>query len=179
MKIDHTFNEGTRSRPLCAREQDHALRPREWWPPAFSLIPLLCGHHPLAAQLAVNYRWGPHADDRERAGCRVQPVHLGFLNPDPNASTTRRSSSTSRRTAQSRGDAKNARRITTYQLVDNLSHQRGAHTLKFGTNVRIQKHRRRPHLGRQSSDCAYRETGNGQQCSAALVRSRAPCRPAN
>ena len=34
----------------------------------------------------------------------------------------------------------NSRRITTYQFVDNLSWVRGGHALKFGTNMRFQKH---------------------------------------
>jgi hypothetical protein len=34
----------------------------------------------------------------------------------------------------------NARGITTYQFVDNVSWVAGAHAFKFGTNVRIQKH---------------------------------------
>jgi hypothetical protein len=35
----------------------------------------------------------------------------------------------------------NLRTIDTYQFVDNLSWLRGSHSFKFGTNVRIQKHR--------------------------------------
>ncbi|HET6892048.1 MAG TPA: TonB-dependent receptor, partial [Pyrinomonadaceae bacterium] len=34
----------------------------------------------------------------------------------------------------------NARTLTTYQLVDNLSWLHGEHTFKFGTNLRFQKH---------------------------------------
>jgi hypothetical protein len=34
----------------------------------------------------------------------------------------------------------NARRLTTYQLVDNVSHVVGEHTLRFGTNIRLQRH---------------------------------------
>ncbi len=34
----------------------------------------------------------------------------------------------------------NARTLTTYQVVDNLSYLSGAHTFKFGTNLRFQKH---------------------------------------
>lgn len=33
-----------------------------------------------------------------------------------------------------------ARTLTNYQFVDNLSHVRGAHTFKFGTNLRFQNH---------------------------------------
>lgn len=34
----------------------------------------------------------------------------------------------------------NAREITTYQVVDNMTHIRGAHTLRFGLNLRLQRH---------------------------------------
>ncbi|MGE5358137.1 MAG: carboxypeptidase regulatory-like domain-containing protein [Bacteroidales bacterium] len=34
----------------------------------------------------------------------------------------------------------NSRRITTYQFVDNITWVKGAHALKFGTNMRFQKH---------------------------------------
>ncbi len=66
---------------------------------------------------------------------------FGFLNPDPNASTNPPIILNLPTDPLNREAAlNNARRITTWQLVDNLSHQRGAHTLKFGTNIRIQNH---------------------------------------
>ena len=34
----------------------------------------------------------------------------------------------------------NARTLTTYQIVDNLSYLKGTHTFKFGTNIRLQRH---------------------------------------
>lgn len=34
----------------------------------------------------------------------------------------------------------NARTLTTYQFIDNLSYVRAAHTFKFGTNLRFQRH---------------------------------------
>jgi len=34
----------------------------------------------------------------------------------------------------------NARELRTWQLVDNLAHFQGAHALKFGTNLRLQRH---------------------------------------
>jgi len=34
----------------------------------------------------------------------------------------------------------NARTINTYQVLDNLSHVRGAHTFRFGVNLRLQQH---------------------------------------
>jgi hypothetical protein len=37
-------------------------------------------------------------------------------------------------------DFGNKRRLTTWQFVDNVSHFRGAHAFKFGTNLRFQKH---------------------------------------
>jgi hypothetical protein len=66
---------------------------------------------------------------------------FGFLNPDPNASTNPPVILNLPTDPLNReAPLNNARRITTWQLVDNLSHQRGAHTLKFGTNIRIQNH---------------------------------------
>ena len=34
----------------------------------------------------------------------------------------------------------NRRDITTYQVVDNLTHATGPHTLRFGVNLRLQRH---------------------------------------
>ncbi|HEX4945753.1 MAG TPA: carboxypeptidase-like regulatory domain-containing protein [Blastocatellia bacterium] len=34
----------------------------------------------------------------------------------------------------------NLRELTTYQIVDNMTHVRGAHTLRFGLNLRLQRH---------------------------------------
>ncbi|MFN0121643.1 MAG: TonB-dependent receptor domain-containing protein, partial [Blastocatellia bacterium] len=34
----------------------------------------------------------------------------------------------------------NARELTVYQVVDNMTHVRGAHTLRFGLNLRLQRH---------------------------------------
>jgi hypothetical protein len=66
---------------------------------------------------------------------------FGFLNPDPNAATNPPIILNLPTDPLNReAPLNNARRITTYQVVDNLSHQRGAHTLKFGTNIRIQNH---------------------------------------
>jgi hypothetical protein len=86
---------------------------------------------------AANYRWSG-------AGAIVNELVIGqnhftfdFLNPsaDPSQHTL-----TGPVLVPEDFTIGNLRTIDTFQIVDNLSWQRGAHGLKFGTNVRFQRH---------------------------------------
>ncbi len=91
--------------------------------------------------LAVNYRATITPTTVNEFVAGFNRFTFGFLNPDPNAATNPPIILNIPTDPLNReATLNNARRITTWQFVDNLSHQRGAHTLKFGTNIRLQKH---------------------------------------
>ncbi|MDQ3257269.1 MAG: TonB-dependent receptor, partial [Acidobacteriota bacterium] len=66
---------------------------------------------------------------------------FSFNNPDPNANTNSPVIlNLVTDPLNSTPTVNNARTLSTYQFVDNLSYVRGSHTFKFGTNLRFQKH---------------------------------------
>jgi hypothetical protein len=93
--------------------------------------------------LAINYRWAPTERITNEFVIGGNRYAFSFNNPDPNANTNPPftfSNSGITDPLNSTPPINNLRRITTYQLVDNLSYVFGAHTLKGGINFRYQKH---------------------------------------
>ena len=87
---------------------------------------------------AGNYRWNP-------AGALVNEVvvgqnHFTFDFQNPSSDPAKPTFSFGSITLPSDFSAGNLRTIDTYQFVDNLSWLKGAHSLRFGTNMRFQKH---------------------------------------
>jgi len=142
MKIDHNFNErhsifGRYSRgeqtTLCDNVNGGLQR--------FPDSPCYVDTTRSPRNLAVNYRWTVTPTTVNELVVGFNRFTFGFLNPDPNASTNSPVILNIPTDPLNReATLNNARRITTWQIVDNLSHQRGAHTFKFGTNLRLQKH---------------------------------------
>jgi len=93
--------------------------------------------------LAINYRWAPTGSITNELVVGENRYAFSFNNPDPNANTNPPftfSNSGIQDPINATPPINNRRRITTYQLVDNLSYATGAHTFKGGINFRYQKH---------------------------------------
>ena len=72
----------------------------------------------------------------------------------------------------------NLRRITTVQLVDNLSYNRGAHLLKGGVNFRYQQHKdERGSIGGQNANRIVNIAGSGQTNTSCTVGRSARAAP--
>ncbi|MBC8029865.1 MAG: carboxypeptidase regulatory-like domain-containing protein [Pyrinomonadaceae bacterium] len=142
MKIDHNFNErhsifGRYSRGEQTTLCDNVNGGLQRFPDA----PCYVDTTRSPRNLAVNYRATLTPRTVNELVVGFNRFTFGFLNPDPNASTNSPVILNIPTDPLNReATLNNARRITTWQLVDNLSHQRGSHTLKFGTNLRLQKH---------------------------------------
>ena len=93
--------------------------------------------------LAINYRWAPTANTTNEFVIGGNRYAFSFNNPDPNANGNLPFTFTNsgiQDPINATPPINNRRRITTYQVVDNLTHTPGAHTLKGGINFRYQKH---------------------------------------
>jgi hypothetical protein len=91
--------------------------------------------------LAVNYRatLAPTVVNEFVVG--FNKFTFSFENPDPNADQNPPVIlNLPRDPLNSSPNVNNARTLRTIQVVDNLSWQKGAHTFKFGTNLRFQSH---------------------------------------
>lgn len=142
MKIDHTFNERHSVFGRYARGEQTTLCDNvNGGLQRFPDSPCYVDTTRSPRNLAVSYRWTLTPTTVNELVVGFNRFTFGFLNPDPNASTNSPVILNIPTDPLNReATLNNARRITTYQVVDNLSHQRGAHTLKFGTNLRLQKH---------------------------------------
>ncbi len=141
-KIDHSFNERHSIFVRYSRgEQTTLCDNANGGLQRFPDSPCFVDTTRSPRNLAVNYRWTLTPTTVNEFVTGFNRFTFGFLNPDPNAATNPPIILNVPTDPLNReAPLNNARRITTWQLVDNLSHQRGAHTLKFGTNIRIQNH---------------------------------------
>jgi hypothetical protein len=99
--------------------------------------------------LAINYRWTPTGNITNEFVIGGNRYAFSFNNPDKNANTN--PPFTFSNTLETGIPAvqdplnfqppiNNLRRITTYQVVDNITFVRNSHTYKGGLNLRYQKH---------------------------------------
>ncbi|HEY0405016.1 MAG TPA: TonB-dependent receptor [Pyrinomonadaceae bacterium] len=88
--------------------------------------------------LAVNYRWTPTAVVTNEFVVGFNKFAFDFTNPDPTPVPF--ILNLPRDPFNFSPPINNLRRLTTYQLVDNLSYVRGSHTFRGGINFRFQKH---------------------------------------
>jgi hypothetical protein len=142
MKVDHTFNANNAMFVRYAQGEQNTLCDNVNGGLArFPGLPCFVDTFRDPKNLAVNYRrtLSPTVVNEFVAG--FNRFAFSFNNPDPNADAN---SSVILNVPTDPLNAaptvNNLRRLTTYQLVDNLSWQKGSHTLKFGTNLRFQRH---------------------------------------
>lgn len=162
-KIDHTFNERNSMFVRYAQGEQNTLGDSgngntnggiiggSGGPQAFPNSPRNIDTLRNPKNLAVNYRWTPSATVTNELVVGFNRFTFSFNNADPNAD----------RNFPVRFDCpfsgtsgcidltnpldntpfiNNARSLSTYQLVDNLSWLRNSHSFKFGTNLRYQRH---------------------------------------
>lgn len=89
--------------------------------------------------LALNWRWIPSSNVTNEVVIGFNRFTFDFANPDPNAATNP-PFVLNTVTGVLFNYIGNLRTINTYQLVDNLTYVRGAHTFKTGINFRYQQH---------------------------------------
>ncbi|HYP53977.1 MAG TPA: hypothetical protein VEQ42_10585, partial [Pyrinomonadaceae bacterium] len=141
-KIDHSFNERHSVFVRYSRgEQTTLCDNANGGLQRFPDSPCFVDTTRSPRNMAINYRATLTTKTVNEFVAGFNRFTFGFLNPDPNAATNPPVILNLPTDPLNReAPLNNARRITTMQFVDNLSHQRGAHTLKFGTNIRLQKH---------------------------------------
>ncbi|MBI3649491.1 MAG: TonB-dependent receptor [Acidobacteria bacterium] len=89
--------------------------------------------------LALNWRWTPSASITNEAVFGLNKFKFDFFNPDPNFKDNP-PFFFGLVTSPLDPTIGNLRELTTYQIVDNATWVRGAHTYKAGFNFRFQKH---------------------------------------
>lgn len=88
--------------------------------------------------LAVNYRWNPTSRITNELVVGYNYFKFDFQIPTADAKKPTLNFTDIRVPGET--NFGNLRAITTYQVVDNMSYVSGAHNLKWGTNIRLQKH---------------------------------------
>ncbi|HEX8355561.1 MAG TPA: hypothetical protein VF611_21825, partial [Pyrinomonadaceae bacterium] len=141
-KVDHTFNERHAMYVRWAHGQQNTVCDNANGGLArFPGLPCFVDTFRDPKNLAVNYRATINPQTVNELVVGFNRFTFSFNNPDPNADTNPPVIlNIPTDPLNSAPTVNNARRLTTYQIVDNVSHQRGAHTLKFGTNLRFQRH---------------------------------------
>ena len=87
---------------------------------------------------AGNWRWNPGSSVVNELVTGMNHFTFNFITPQ--ADPSKLTFVGLQFTAPEDHEIGNLRAIDTYQFVDNLSWVRGAHSLKFGTNIRYQRH---------------------------------------
>lgn len=141
-KVDHTFNERHAMYVRWAQGQQNTICDNANGGLArFPGLPCFVDTFRDPKNLAINYRATITPQTVNEFVVGFNRFTFSFNNPDPNADVNSPVIlNIPTDPLNSAPTVNNARRLTTFQVVDNVSHQRGAHTLKFGTNLRFQRH---------------------------------------
>jgi len=140
LKIDHIFNERNtlygrwahgRQDTICDIVNDGLAR--------FPNTPCIVDTNRDPRNLALNWRWNPLPTVTNEFVMGMNRFTFSFVNPDPNWRTNP-PFVLNNVTDPISNWSYNIRALTTYQLVDNFTHVRGAHTFKAGLNFRYQRH---------------------------------------
>ena len=95
---------------------------------------------------AGNWRWNPHGNLVNELVVGQNHFTFDFVNPSANATQSTFSAptftniATGTLTIPEEFQVGNLRTIDTFQIVNNLSWLKGAHSFKFGVNARLQRH---------------------------------------
>jgi hypothetical protein len=90
--------------------------------------------------LSVNWRWNPKPVLTNEFVVGMNRFIFDFLNPDPKFAQNPPFVLNNLITLPLQNYVGNKRALTTYQLVDNMTYLRGAHSFKWGINFRYQRH---------------------------------------
>lgn len=88
--------------------------------------------------LAVNWRWSPTSNISNEAIFGISKFFFKFATPEPDNSLP---FSFLLAATPNTNFSYNARGVTTYQYIDNLTYITGGHTIRGGINYRINKHK--------------------------------------
>ncbi|CDM64869.1 TonB-dependent receptor [Pyrinomonas methylaliphatogenes] len=141
-KIDHTFNDRHTMFVRWAQGAQNTFGDNaNGGLQRFPGLPNFVDTFRTPRNLAVNYRATLTPLMVNELVVGFNRFTFSFNNPDPNAD---RNSPVILNLVTDPLNAtptvNNARTLTTYQVVDNFSYLRGSHTIKFGVNLRFQKH---------------------------------------
>ncbi len=146
IKVDHTFNSrNTFFARVAWGRQDTLCDQVNGGEPRFPGLPCVVNTERTPRNLAFNWRWNPTPRITNELVAGGNHFTFNFVIPsaDPNRPTfDLTDSSTLPRLIDvpSEFEFGNLRTINTYQVVDNFSYLRGAHSFKMGINVRYQQH---------------------------------------
>lgn len=149
LKVDHIFNERNTMYVRYAQgSQTTICDAANGGLQIFPNTPCLVNTYRTPKNLAVNYRWSPTAKFTNEAVVGFNRFTFSFNTPDEQ-NATQNPSSPFPNASFNNGipnpyanipGVQNARRLTTYQIVDNATYVTGPHTLKAGINFRLQQH---------------------------------------
>jgi len=141
-KIDHTFNENNVIYVRYSQgEQDTVGDNVNGGLRSFPDLPDFVTTFRTPRNLAVNYRATLSPSMVNELVVGFNRFTFSFNNPDPNANVNSPVIlNLPSDPLNASPTINNARRLTTYQVVDNFSYLYNAHTFKFGTNLRLQEH---------------------------------------
>ena len=139
-KIDHTFNERHTVYVRWAHGAQNTLGDNvNGGLQKFPGLPNWVDTYRTPRNLAVNHRWAISPTVTNEFVVGFNRFTFSFDNPDPNENAPV-ILNVPNDPLNWNERVNNARTATTYQIVDNLSYIRNAHTFKFGTNLRFQQH---------------------------------------
>ena len=141
-KLDHTFNDRHAMYVRYSRGSQNTLGDNvNGGLQSFPGLPNIVDTFRSPRNLAVNYRATLTPVLVNEFVIGFNKFTFSFDNPDPNADANSSVILNLVRDPLNAGPAvSNARTLRTFQIVDNLSWQKAAHTFKFGTNLRFQSH---------------------------------------
>ncbi|MGB7846269.1 MAG: TonB-dependent receptor [Candidatus Acidiferrum sp.] len=90
--------------------------------------------------LAIGWRYSPNSTITNEAIAGMNRFIFNFANPDSHYLDNPPFVLNNSVTIPLQNYVGNKRALTTIQFVDNLTYLRGAHAMKFGTNLRLQRH---------------------------------------
>ena len=151
IRVDHTFNNAHSVFVRWSAGHQNTLGDTaNGGLPIFPGFPNTVDTFRTPKNLAVNWRWLMTPKMLNEFVVGVSRFSFNFANPDSNFRTTPAFNFFADPICSQAGLAcmsvplqnyvGNARFLTTYQLVDNMSYERGAHAFKWGINFRYQRH---------------------------------------
>ncbi len=137
-KVDHTFNTNNSAFVRFSKGyQDTNCDQVNGGEPVFPGTPCQVNTKRSPYNWAANYRWSPGGSVVNELVVGQNHFTFDFVNPSADPSRPTFSTPVDTVADFSLG---NLRTVDTVQIVDNLSWNRRAHSFRFGTNMRFQKH---------------------------------------
>jgi hypothetical protein len=140
-KIDHTFNSRNSAFVRFSKGYQNTLCDSvNAGESFFPGLPCLVNTNRSPYNWAGNWRWVPGGSLVNELVVGQNHFTFDFLNPTANAALPTFSSFTGGPTIPEDFTIGNLRTVDTYQFVNNLTWSKAAHSLRFGTNMRFQRH---------------------------------------